>query len=62
MGYLRVKLVRSPIGYPRRQKEILRSMGLTRVNKEVVFKDTPCARGMIKKVSHLVEVREEDAR
>lgn len=62
MGYLRVKLVRSPIGYPKKQKETLRSMGLTRVNKEVVFMDTSSVRGMIKKVSHLVEVREEDAR
>lgn len=61
MGHLRVKLIKSPIGYSKRQKEILRSMGLTRMNKEVVFKDTPSTRGMIRKVIHLVQVREEDA-
>jgi len=62
MGYLRIKLVRSPIGYPKRQKEILKGMGLTKLNKEVVLEDSPSTWGMIKKVSHLVEVREEDAR
>jgi large subunit ribosomal protein L30 len=33
-------------------------MGLTKLNKVVVLKDTPETRGMIKKVSHLVEVIE----
>jgi len=61
MAYLRVKLVKSPIGYPKRQRETLKGMGLTRLNKEVILKDTPPVRGMIKKVAHLVEVRCEDA-
>ncbi|RLA86136.1 MAG: 50S ribosomal protein L30 [Deltaproteobacteria bacterium] len=61
MAYLKVKLVKSPIGYPKKQREVLRGMGLTRLNKEVLLKDTPSIRGMIRKVSHLVEVREEDA-
>jgi len=60
MAYLRVKLVKSPIGYPKRQRETLKGMGLTRLNKEVILKDTPPIRGMIKKVAHLVEVRYED--
>ncbi len=57
---MRVKLVKSPIGYPKRQRETLKGMGLTRLNKEVILKDTPPVRGMIKKVAHLVEVRYED--
>ena len=61
MAYLRVKLVKSPIGYPKRQRETLKGMGLTRLNKEVLLKDTPPVRGMIKKVAHLVEVRYQDA-
>jgi large subunit ribosomal protein L30 len=36
----------------------LRGMGLTRVNKVVRLKDTPQTRGMIRKVSHLLEVME----
>ncbi len=61
MGYLRVKLVRSPIGNPQRQREVLRGMGLRKLNDEVLLKDSPETRGMIRKVAHLVEVREEDA-
>lgn len=62
MGYLRIKLVKSPIGNPEKQREVLRGMGLRRLNDEVLLKDTPETRGMIRKVAHLVEVREEDAR
>lgn len=61
MGYLRVKLVRSPIGNPEKQREVLRGMGLRKLNDEVLLKDTPETRGMVRKVAHLVEVREEDA-
>ncbi|MBW2039354.1 MAG: 50S ribosomal protein L30 [Deltaproteobacteria bacterium] len=57
-GYLNVKLVRSGIGRPRKHREVLRGMGLTKLNKVVVLKDTPETWGMIKKVSHLVKVIE----
>jgi large subunit ribosomal protein L30 len=57
-GYIKLKLVRSGIGHPQRHKAVLRGMGLTKVNKVVVLKDTPETRGMINKVSHLVEVIE----
>lgn len=56
--HVKLKLIRSGIGRPRRQREVLRGMGLTKVNKVVVLKDTPEIWGMIKKVSHLVEVIE----
>jgi len=52
--------VKSPIGYPERQRETLKGLGLTRLNKEVILKDTPSVRGMINKVAHLVKVRYED--
>ncbi|OGP52816.1 MAG: 50S ribosomal protein L30 [Deltaproteobacteria bacterium RBG_13_52_11] len=57
-GYVKLKLVRSSIGRPRKHRDVLRGMGLTKLNKVVVLKDTPETRGMIKKVSHLVEVIE----
>ncbi|HEX15606.1 MAG: 50S ribosomal protein L30 [Deltaproteobacteria bacterium] len=60
-GYLKVKLIRSPIGRPEKQRRVLKGMGLTRMHKEVTLKDTPEIRGMIRKVAHLVEVREGDA-
>jgi large subunit ribosomal protein L30 len=57
-GYVKLKLIRSGIGRPRKHRAVLCGMGLTKVNKVVVLKDTPETWGMIKKVSHLVEVIE----
>jgi large subunit ribosomal protein L30 len=53
---LEIKLVRSPIGYSKRQKATLKALGLKRVNQRVVKDDTEPIRGMIDKVAHLVEV------
>ena len=57
-GYIKIKLVRSGIGHPEKHRAVLRGMGLTKINKVVVLKDTPETRGMIRKVSHLLEVVE----
>jgi large subunit ribosomal protein L30 len=53
---LRITLVRSLIGYPRRQRETARGLGLRKINSRVVRPDRPEIRGMIDKISHLVEV------
>ena len=55
---LRIKLVRSPIGYADRQKRTVRALGLRRMEQVVEQSDTPVIRGMIAKVSHLVTVEE----
>jgi large subunit ribosomal protein L30 len=57
-GKVKVTLIRSGIGRLPKHRAVLRGMGLTRLHKVVVLKDTPETRGMIKKVSHLVEVIE----
>ncbi|MBN1255678.1 MAG: 50S ribosomal protein L30 [Deltaproteobacteria bacterium] len=57
-GYVKIKLVRSSIGRPRKHRDVLKGMGLTKLHKVVDLKDTPETRGMIKKVFHLVEVIE----
>ncbi len=57
-GYIKIKLVKSGIGHPEKHRAVLRGMGLTKVNKVVELKDTPQTRGMIRKVSHLLEVME----
>ncbi|MFQ5329214.1 MAG: 50S ribosomal protein L30 [Thermodesulfobacteriota bacterium] len=51
----KVKLVKSGIGYNKRQKATLKGLGLTKMNKVVDLKDTPAIRGMVLKVNHLVE-------
>lgn len=55
---LEITLVRSPIGYSKRQKATLKAMGLKKVNQSVVQDNTEAIRGMIDKVAHLVEVDE----
>ena len=55
---LRITLVRSPIGYPVRQKATVRAIGLSRMHQTVEQLDSPAMRGMIAKISHLVEVEE----
>lgn len=57
---IRVKLVRSGIGRPEKHRKILKSLGLTKLNKVVELYDTPQIMGAIKKVSHLVEVTEAE--
>ena len=51
-----VKLVKSPIGYSKRQKATVQALGLRKMNQTVEKTDSPTVRGMIAKVSHLVEV------
>jgi large subunit ribosomal protein L30 len=54
---LMITLKRSGIGRPQRQRDTLRGMGLTKLHKTVVLKDTPEIRGMVSKVIHLVDVK-----
>lgn len=58
---LKITLVKSPIGYNRRQKETVKSLGLRRMSQSVLIGDAPQIRGMIAKISHLVEVEEVEA-
>ncbi len=55
---IRVTLVKSTIGYSKRQKATVRALGLHRINHSVEHKDTPALRGMLFKVSHLIKVEE----
>ncbi len=55
---LKVTLVKSPIGYSKRQKRVVESLGLRKMGQTVVRSDTPVIRGMINKVSHMLKVDE----
>lgn len=48
----------SPIGRQAYQRATLIGLGLNKMHKTRTLEDTPCVRGMIKKVSHLVKVEE----
>ncbi len=55
-GKLRIKWVKSSIGYSKRQKATIKALGLKRLGDVVEHNDTPVIRGMIYKVRHLVKV------
>jgi large subunit ribosomal protein L30 len=55
---LKIMWVKSTIGYSRRQKGTIRALGLRRLGDVVEQADTPVIRGMVDKVSHLVQVEE----
>ena len=52
---IKVTLRKSGIGTSPRQRLTLKGLGLTRVGRSVIVKDSPAVRGMIAKVAHLVE-------
>lgn len=55
---VKIRLIRSLIGHPRKQREVIKGLGLRRIDSEVIRKDCPEIRGMIRKVPHLVMVEE----
>ena len=55
---LRITWVKSDIGYSVRQKRTIRALGLRHLGDVVEQADTPAIRGMVSKVSHLVEVED----
>jgi large subunit ribosomal protein L30 len=57
MADVAIKQVRSSNGASGGQRDTLRSLKLGRIGREAKHADTPQLRGMIRKVSHLVEVQ-----
>ena len=55
---IRVKLVRSTNGRLESHKACVRGLGLRRINHIRELEDTPEVRGMIRKVSYMVECEE----
>jgi len=53
---IRVRQIKSGIGYAKDQKATLVGLGLRRMNQVVELEDTPSVRGMINKVCHLVRI------
>jgi large subunit ribosomal protein L30 len=53
---LKITLVRSTIGFDKKQDKVVTGLGLRRLGHTVELADTPETRGMIHKVRHLVTV------
>lgn len=55
---IKIKYFRSMIGRPETQKKIVRGLGFRKLNQVVEKQDTPEIRGMVNKISHLVQIVE----
>jgi large subunit ribosomal protein L30 len=61
MGTIKVRLVKSPIGYPKDQKAALKVLRLTKMNRVREVQDNPATMGQVRKVAHLVEILDASA-
>ncbi len=55
---IKIQYYRSTIAFPKTQKEIVRSLGLRKLNQVVERPDTPSMRGVVAKVPHLLRIIE----
>ena len=58
MAKIKITLVKSSIGSTQRQKLILESLGLRKLNHSVEHEASPSIMGMVNKLKHLVQVEE----
>ena len=55
---VKVTLVKSPIGYNKKQARVVKALGLNKMNSSHILPDNACVRGMVKTVNHLVKLEE----
>ncbi len=55
---IKIQYYRSTIAFPKTQKEVVRSLGLRKLNQVVERPDTPSMRGAVAKVPHLLRIIE----
>jgi large subunit ribosomal protein L30 len=54
-----VKQIGSPIRRPAKQRQTLIGLGLNKMHRTRELEDTPSIRGMVNKISHMVQIIEE---
>ena len=57
-GKIRIQYYRSFIAAPKTHKQIVKSLGLTKLNQIVERPDNPATRGFVEKVPHLLRIIE----
>lgn len=57
-GTIKIQYYRSSIGYSKKQKEIVRKLGITKLNQTVERPDNAAMRGIVAKVPHLLRIVE----
>jgi large subunit ribosomal protein L30 len=57
-GKIKIQYYRSSIGYSKKQKTIVKSLGITKLNQTVECPDNAAMRGVVAKVPHLLKIVE----
>jgi large subunit ribosomal protein L30 len=57
-GKIKIQYYKSSIGYSKKQKEIVRQLGITKLNQTVERPDNPAMRGIVAKIPHLLRIVE----
>ena len=53
-----IKLVKSGIGRMKRHKLCIKGLGFKKLNQSVTIEDTPSNRGLVNKISDMIEIQE----
>jgi large subunit ribosomal protein L30 len=57
-GTIKIQYYRSMIGYSKHQKQMVKSMGFTKLNQTVERPDNEAMRGVVAKIPHLLRIVE----
>lgn len=57
-GTIRIQYYRSTIGYSKKQKDIVKSLGITKMNQTVERPDNASMRGIVAKIPHILRIVE----
>ena len=57
-GTIKIQYYKSMIGYSKKQKAIVKSLGITKLNQTITRPDNPSMRGMVEKIPHLLRIVE----
>ena len=55
-GEINIQYYRSMIGYAKKQKEIIKSLGITKLHQTITRPDSAATRGIVNKVPHLLRI------
>ncbi len=55
-GKIKIQYYRSMIGYSKKQKAIIKSLGITKLNQTITRPDNPSMRGIVEKIPHLLRI------
>lgn len=55
-GVIKIQYYRSMIGYSKKQKLMVKSLGITKLNQTIERPDSPAMRGVVAKIPHLLRI------